>query len=60
MKSDVTDEDVDMGSNSEVQKSSTVTKKADPVMNGTEKVNSAPANSNGGFIMENYCFESNH
>lgn len=48
-KNDVSDEDVNMDSKSEVDESATDTKRADPVLNGTEKVKSAPADSNGGF-----------
>lgn len=57
---DVTDEDVDMDNKSEVVQSAMDTKKADPVMKGTEKVNSALANGNGEFSMENGRFEAKH
>ena len=60
VENDVTDEDVNMESKSEVDESATDTKRANPVMNGTEKVNSAPANSNGESFIEKCCFESNH
>ena len=56
---DATDEDIDMDNKSEAVQSAMDTKKADPVMNGTGKLNSALANGNGEFFMENCRFESN-
>ena len=49
-----------MDNKSEVVQSAMDTKKADPVMNGTEKVKSALANGNGELSMESCRFESNH
>lgn len=60
VKNDVADEDVNMASRPEVEKSAMVTKQADPVMNGTEKVDSALANGNGELFWQTLRLELNH
>ncbi len=44
---DVTDEDINMDSKSEMHKSALNSKQGDPVMNGMEKPDSAPSHGKG-------------
>ena len=56
----VADEDVNMGSESEVHKSAIDVKQAEPVMNDIDEVDSALTNGKGELSIQISCLQSNH